>query len=137
MPFVDGEPIDAAKLGKIETELNLLKSQIPKFGGSDTNILLTPSTSGDVVSTGPEIQAVQVEGFDCCPGATTKTVTFPKAFSKTPVVVVGLRRGSSTTENYAPAVQSKSVGTKGFTIVVNLPKGKTATMGVNYIAIAY
>ena len=44
MPFVDGEPIDAAKLGALETKLNQLESKVPTFGGSNTSISLDNST---------------------------------------------------------------------------------------------
>lgn len=38
MPFIDGEPIDASKLGALETELNKLRAEMPKIGVSTTSI---------------------------------------------------------------------------------------------------
>lgn len=63
MPFVDGEPIDASKLGAIETELNKLKAEMPKIGPSSTSISVTQtgvSNAGTVV-TDPKV-APQVYG---------------------------------------------------------------------------
>jgi hypothetical protein len=67
MPFVDGEPIDAAKLGALETQLNLLKSSIPKFGNGD--IVLTTSTTGSQISAGPDIEAGNTEVYELTPGS--------------------------------------------------------------------
>lgn len=52
MPFVDGEPIDASKLGAIETELNKLRAEMPKIGPSSTSIAVTQNVnnSGTAVS---------------------------------------------------------------------------------------
>jgi hypothetical protein len=38
MAFDDGTPLDAAKLQALETELNNIKSSIPKVGSSVTNV---------------------------------------------------------------------------------------------------
>ena len=38
MAFNDGEPIDAAKLGALETSLAEIKAKVPQFGSSTTNI---------------------------------------------------------------------------------------------------
>ena len=38
MPFVDGEPIDAAKLSELETAFNVLKAQVPQFGTGATAV---------------------------------------------------------------------------------------------------
>jgi hypothetical protein len=47
MPFVDGEPIDASKLGALETQLNELKATMPKIGVSQTVINTPAATSGN------------------------------------------------------------------------------------------
>lgn len=136
MPFVDGEPIDAAKLGALETQLNLLKSSIPKFGNGD--IILNPSTTPNQISSGPEIQADNTEVYELIPGSQNlKEFKFKKTFTKTPIVVVCGRYGTSGKQLHGQ-VNVATVSTTGFT--VSCPLGTTGvkhSLGVNYIAIAY
>jgi len=44
MAFNDGDPIDAAQLGALETSLAEIKSRIPQLGSSTTNISIDNST---------------------------------------------------------------------------------------------
>jgi hypothetical protein len=138
MPFVDGEPIDAAKLGALETQLNQLKSSIPKFGSGD--ISLTTSTTTNVISSSPELEAGNTPTFTLTPG-TQNIQDFKfkkeKGFSKTPVVVACARYGSGGKESHGE-VNVVSVSQTGFSISCPLPStGKKHTIGINYIAIAY
>jgi hypothetical protein len=136
MPFVDGEPIDAAKLGALETQLNLLKSSIPKFGNGD--IVLTTSTTNNQISTGPDIEAGNTEVYELIPGSQNlKEFTFKKTFTKTPVVVVCGRYGTNG-KNLHGEVNVAKVSTTGFTVSCPLgTSGVRHSLGVNYIAIAY
>ena len=141
MPFVDGEPIDAAKLGKLETELNYIKSQIPTFGGSNTTLNLSSSTTQNIVSTGPEIEAGEIGGIGVEAAKKTYRHTFKKTFAKKPFVVISMRGGEST-YILSARVLSNSVSENGFEYVISAPTnaytGTTkASIGINYIAIAY
>ena len=139
MPFVDGEPIDAAKLGALETKLNQLESKIPTFGGSNTNISIDGSTT--TISTGPEIEAGEISGVSVSTSKKTHEVSFKKTFSKKPIVVISMRGGESS-YILAARVLSNSVSVNGFKYVISAPEnaytGKTtASIGINYIALAY
>jgi hypothetical protein len=136
MPFVDGEPIDAAKLGALETQLNLLKSSIPKFGNGD--IVLNTSTTNNQISTGPDIEAGNTEVYELIPGSQNiKEFTFKKTFTKTPVVVVCGRYGTGGKQTHGDVNVAK-VSTTGFTVICPLgTTGVKHSIGVNYIAIAY
>ena len=139
MPFVDGEPIDAAKLGTLETRLNQIESKIPTFGGSNTSINIDNSTNS--ISTGPEIEAGEVSGISVTAAKKIYEVSFKKTFSKKPIVVISMRGGESS-YILAARVLSNSVSENGFKYVISAPENaytgtKTATIGINYIALAY
>jgi hypothetical protein len=139
MPFVDGEPIDAAKLGALETKLNQLESKVPTFGGSNTSISLDNSTTN--ISTGPEIEAAEVIGIGVTSSKKVYEVSFRKTFSKRPIVVISMRGGESS-YILSARVLTNSVSENGFKYVISAPEnaytGKTtAKIAINYIAIAY
>lgn len=139
MPFVDGEPIDAAKLGALETKLNQLESKVPTFGGSNTSISLDNSTTN--ISTGPEIEAAEVTGISVTSSKKIYEVSFRKTFSKRPIVVISMRGGESS-YILSARVLTNSVSENGFKYVISAPEnaytGKTtAKIAINYIAIAY
>jgi len=136
MPFVDGEPIDAAKLGKLETELNILKSQIPNFGGSDTNININNSTTTNTISSGPQIEAGKHSPGTITATKDSHTVLFTQVkFNKTPFVVISLM-GGLTTNIVSARIQK--VEQNGFTYVISAPTSAIGTsIGISYIAISY
>ena len=139
MPFVDGEPIDAAKLGALETKLNQLESKVPTFGGSNTSISLDNSTNS--ISTGPEIEAGQIDRVSVSTSKKTHEWKFKKTFSKKPIVVISIRGGESS-HVISVRVLSNSVSENGFKYVVSAPESAyaaktTPQIGINYIAIAY
>ena len=139
MPFVDGEPIDAAKLGALETKLNQLESKIPTWGGSNTSINVDNSTTS--ISTGPEIEAGEVDLISVTANKKVYEVSFKKTFTKKPFVIISMRGGES---GYilAARVLSSSVSERGFKYVISAPENAytgttTAKIGINYIALAY
>jgi len=106
MPFVDGEPIDASKLGALETELNILKASMPKIGSSSTSIninssspsVTTVSPSGTVT---PSITPSNVFGgisadVPLTPGSrSTFTIDYSAAgLSSNPKAIILTPRGS-------------------------------------------
>jgi len=141
MPFVDGEPIDAAKLTALETKLNQLQSSIPTFGGSNTSLNVDNSTTQQIISTGPEIEAGEVTGIQVEAAKKIYEVTFKKTFNKKPTVVISMRGGESS-YILAARVLTNSVSQNGFKYVISAPSnaytGTTrASIGINYIAVAY
>jgi hypothetical protein len=138
--FVDGEPIDASKLQALVTELNIIKSKIPTFRGSTSEISIDQSTT--VSSTGPEIKTGQIPGFTVTGDKMTRTFRFPgETFSKTPIVVICMR-GGETSRILSVRVLSNSVSPSEFKYVVSAPSSaytgsSKASIGINYIAIAY
>ena len=141
MPFVDGEPIDAAKLTALETKLNILQSKIPTFGGSNTSINVDNRTNPSVVSTGPELEAGLVDPVKLESSKKVYEVTFKTTFTKKPVVVISLRGGESA-HIISARVLGNSVSANGFKYVISAPTnsytGTTSTsIGINYIAVAY
>ena len=141
MPFVDGEPIDASKLTALETKLNILQSKIPTFGGSNTSINIDNSTTQQNISTGPEIEAGEVDGVKVETSKKAYEVKFKKTFSKKPIVIISMRGGESS-YILAARVLSNSVSANGFKYVISAPTNAytgttTASIGINYIAIAY
>jgi hypothetical protein len=141
MPFVDGEPIDAAKLTALETKLNILQSKIPTFGGSNTSINIDNSTTQQNISTGPEVEAGEVPGIQVETSKKTYEVKFKKTFTKKPVVIISMR-GAESSYILSARVLNSSVSANGFKYVISAPTnaytGATrASIGINYIAIAY
>lgn len=141
MPFVDGEPIDAAKLTALETKINQLQSSIPTFGGSNTSLNVDNSTTQQIISTGPEIEAGEVTGIQVEAAKKIYEVTFKKTFNKKPIVVISMRGGESS-YILAARVLTSSVSQNGFKYVISAPSnaytGTTrASIGINYIAVAY
>jgi hypothetical protein len=94
MAFNDGDPIDAAKLGALETSISEIKSRMPQLGSSVTNIKVDNSTVEAAVvpkiyggKTAPKklvpggIQTFQIDyskaGFTAVPTSITVTATQP------------------------------------------------------------
>ena len=141
MPFVDGEPIDAAKLTALETKLNILQSKIPTFGGSNTSIAVDNRTNTSVVSTGPELEAGLVDPVKVESSKKVYDVTFKTKFTQKPTVVISLRGGESA-HVISARVLGNSVSATGFKYVISAPTNAytgtaSTSVGINYIAVAY
>jgi hypothetical protein len=144
MPFVDGEPIDAAKLGALETELNLLRSQMPKISsGQSINIdNRTQAATNPTASSGPTIFAKNdTTRFDLVPGVVNrKTISLQGAgFKSTPVIVVSTRSAEGNSNQWHPAfrVVSNTVSTTSFDVFCPMPgTAKACSVFLSFIAIA-
>ena len=144
MPFVDGEPIDAAKLGALETELNLLRSQMPKItSGQSINVdNRTTAATNPTASSGPTIFAKNDSTrFDLKPGSVNRQkISLQGAgFKSTPVVVVSTRSAEGTADQWHPAfrVVSNTVSTTGFDVFCPMPStAKACSVYLSFIAIA-
>lgn len=144
MAFVDGEPLDASKLGDLELKVNNLAAKIPQIGSSSTNISITGaqnSTGNQTQSTvQPMIQAQNAGEWLLVPGQINKMdIKFPSPFPKTPVVTVSTRM-SPNTKVWHPGVNiaTGTTTSTGFTAVCYMPTNATShKVYLNYIAIAY
>ena len=76
MAFNDGDPIDAAKLGALETSIAEIKSRMPQLGSSVTNIKVDNSTVQAAVV--PKIYGGQTVSKKLVPAG---TVSFPINYS--------------------------------------------------------
>lgn len=126
MAFNDGEPIDAAKLGALETSLAEIKAKVPQFGSSTTNISIDNSTIQNAVV--PQIFGGTSGVVSLKPGTTsTFTINYtkagltsaPKSITLTPVRDAGI----SHAEAY---VVKGSVGPATAQCKVYQPTGYTA-----------
>jgi hypothetical protein len=143
MPFVDGEPIDAAKLGALETELNLLRSQMPKISSGQSINVDNRTTTNPTVSSGPTIFAKNdTIKLTLRPGTVvTHTVDMAGAgFSKAPTVIVSSRSATTTDpKKWHPAfrVASGLTTTTNFTVFCPVPIGVAEhSVYISFIAIA-
>jgi hypothetical protein len=143
MPFVDGEPIDAAKLGALETELNLLRSQMPKISSGQSININNSTTTNQTVSSGPTIFAGRdTTKLTLKPGTVvTHTVNISNGgFSSAPTVVVSTRSATTTDpKKWSPAFRlvSNLTTTTSFTVVCPVPIGVAEhSVYISFIAIA-
>jgi hypothetical protein len=144
MAFVDGEPLDASKLGDLELKVNNLAAKIPQIGASNTNISITgiQNNAGaqSQATVQPMIQAANAGEWLLVPGQINKMdVKFPTAFPKTPVITVSTRM-SPNTKYWHPGINiaTGSTTSTGFTAVCFMPTGTSQhKVYLNYIAIAY
>jgi hypothetical protein len=142
MAFTDGEPLDAAKLGDLETKVNNLAASIPKIGVSSTNISVTQNglaNASSPTTTAPQIQAANAGEFLLKPGFNTKEIKFPEPFSKTPTVVITTRMNSASKVWHPEVcVSTGATSSTGFSVTCFMPTGTTAhKVYVSYIAISY
>lgn len=144
MAFVDGEPLDASKLGDLELKVNNLAAKIPQIGASTTNISITGMQNSTAAQTQPTvqpmIQAANAGEWLLVPGQINRIdVKFPSAFPKTPHVILTTRM-SATTKLWHPAV-NVATGTStptGFSAVCYMPTdAKQHKVYLTYMAIAY
>jgi len=125
MAFNDGDPIDAAQLGALETSLAEIKSKIPQFGSSTSNVSMDNKAIETVVI--PQIYGGISGKVTLKPGSTStftinyaeaKLTAAPKSILLTPVREVGM----SAMEAH---VVKSSVGPDKATCKVFQPTGYT------------
>jgi hypothetical protein len=135
MAFNDGEPIDAAKLGALDTALAEIKAKIPQFGSSTTNISLDNTSIQNLVI--PQMFGGISGSVPLKPGTTStftinysdaKLTSAPKAIILTPVHETGLRHEEAH-------VVKSSVGTTTAMCKVFQPTGATAGSAQYYFLI--
>lgn len=129
MTFVDGEPIDAIKLQKLQDDVNLNKSKILGLTGK-------LSESEAVDSIGPELRKGTSSNLDLKAGQKNERfISFPTPFTRVPVVVACAQYSEA---EFHGAVNVYNIEVTGFNANCPLPStGKPHTIKINYIAIAY
>jgi hypothetical protein len=126
MAFNDGEPIDAAKLGALETSLAEIKAKVPQFGSSTTNIAIDNSSIQTAVV--PQIFGGISGTVTLNPGKTStftinysnaKLTSAPKSIILTPVREPGVSHAQAH-------VVKSSVSEKSAQCKVYQPTGYTS-----------
>jgi hypothetical protein len=138
MAFVDGEPIDAAKLGELETKVNNLAASIPKIGVSNTAISVTNNSTVTQTVSIPQIQAGASDAWDLKAGLNEKPIKFPEPFGKTPKILVSSRMNKDTKAWHPQVSVAYGASATGFVATVFMPStAPIHRIYVDYIAIAY
>lgn len=138
MAFVDGEPIDAAKLDSLETKVNNLAASIPKIGVSNTAISVTNNSTVNQTVSIPQIQAGASDAWDLKSGLNEKPIKFAESFTKTPKIIVSTRMNKDTKAWHPQVSVAYGASATGFTATVFMPStAPTHRIYVDYIAIAY
>lgn len=151
MAFVDGEPIDAAKLGQLETDLNILKATIPQIGVSTTTIVGSNGVGSSTAST-PVVQSRILAKNDMTkcyitPGSDNKTtINFPgDGFPAQPAIVISTRWPAGFGSSFrakslnlpTAVVVTSSINNKSFDVMI--PASKSSPTGtycyISYMAI--
>jgi hypothetical protein len=140
MAFNDGEPLDAAKLGALELQINNLSANIPKIGASTTNVTVTNNTVQQANI--PQIVGNAFgEAWALKLGHNEKDYSFPgDGLNSTPKAVIITTRHAGSKSVWTPAVGTKtgSITKTGFKAHVFLPSGCTPhSIYISYIAICY
>jgi len=140
MAFNDGEPLDAAKLGALELQINNLAANIPKIGASTTNVNVTNNTVQQA-NIPQIIGAASGEKWQVAPGHNVKDFKFPgDGLNSTPKAIVITTRHGGSKSVWTPSVGTKTgtITAKGFTAHVFLPKDcPTHDIYISYMAICY
>jgi len=129
MAFDDGTPLDAAKLQALETELNNIKSSIPKIGSSVTNI--TNVTNQTI--TQKQIIGGLTESISLIPGQEVNlSIKYssdaqPSAVILTPAKATGVLKGS-----VSYYVDINSIKSTGATAKVLLDKSASGGFGIRF-----
>ena len=138
MAFVDGEPLDAAKLGSLESRLTFLEAKTATFASPTSSSGVKDVANATVVV--PKIIAVNhTEKFTFTEGnANEQKISFPESFSKIPTVVASIRHAAST--SWGASIVITDIQASYFKFSVYVPvtaKNKTHSGYISYIAIAY
>jgi len=139
MAFNDGDPIDAASLGALETTIAEIKAKVPQFGSSTTNISIDNSSIQTAVV--PQIFGGISGSVPLNPGKTStftinysgaKLTSTPKSIILTPV------RETSPSNHVEAYVVKSSVSNTTAMCKVYQPSGYTAgTTNFYYLVIQH
>lgn len=134
MAFDDGTPLDAAKLGALETKLNNLQASIPKFGSSTANAENGSLESALTVQ--KQIITGITDSVDMKPGTQVRVTLNYKADSKPTAIVMSPVKWAGTLKgNISYYVEGGSISANGATAQVYLEKG-APSFGIRFFFIA-
>jgi hypothetical protein len=138
MAFNDGEPLDAAKLGKLEQDISVLNSTLPTIGSSTTNVTVNNQTIQQAVV--PQIQGGNAGVKTLVAGKNEWPITFTTPMNGTPKAVI-IQTRTDQTSKWHPQVDVKTSSTTptGCTLSCFMPSGAGAPMKIfiSYIAICH
>jgi hypothetical protein len=141
MAFNDGEPLDAAKLGALELQVNNLASSIPKIGASTTNVSISNNTTPAATNIPQIVASAPGDKWELTPGKVNeKNFSFNGAVSSQPRAVLITSRHSGSGTGWHPQINTKtqSISKDGFTAVVYMPSSAPAhTVYITWLAICY
>jgi hypothetical protein len=140
MAFNDGEPLDAAKLGKLEQDISILNSTLPTIGSSTTTISVDNRTIQQAVV--PQIQGGNAGERVLQAGKNEWPITFTTPMNGTPkAIIIQSRTSGSNASKWHPQIDVKTGTTSstGCTLQCFMPSGSGAPMKiwVSYIAICH
>ncbi len=150
MPFVDGEPIDAAKLSELETSFNILKAQALQSGTGSTSITgsgVGNSAAAAAIIPSKIIARASGTAYSLTAGQTNiNTIKFPEGsnFSVTPTIIITSRVSAKTAEAYiakgldlpTASIVTGTMSSDGFSVMCPVPKsGPGGSYYISYIAI--
>lgn len=140
MAFNDGEPLDAAKLGKLEQDISILNSTLPTIGSSTTNVSVDNRTMQQAVV--PQIQGGNAGERTLQAGKNEWPITFTTPMNGTPkAIIIQSRTAGTNASKWHPQIDIKTGTTTatGCTLQCFMPSGSGAPMKiyVSYIAICH
>lgn len=140
MAFNDGEPLDAAKLGKLEQDISILNSTLPTIGASSTNITVANQTVKLPVI--PQVQGGNAGSKTLQAGYNEWPITFESPLNGTPkAVIIQTRSADGVKKKWHPQVdvKTKSTTASGCTLTCFMPSGSGApmTIYVSYVAVVH
>ena len=138
MAFNDGEPLDAAKLGALELQVNNLAANIPKIGASTTNVNVTNNTVQQANI--PQIVGKSMtEPWEIKPGPNELPIKFDFPLNSTPkAVMITPRTGGISQWHPQINVKTQTMSKDGFTAIVYMPTGSAKhNVYISYIAICH
>jgi hypothetical protein len=139
MAFNDGEPLDAAKLGALELQVNNLAANIPKIGASTTNVTVNNNTTPQQISI-PQIVGKSLgTAWTLNPGPNELPITFDAPLNSVPkAVMITPRTGAISQWHPQINVKTQSMTKDGFTAIVYMPTGSAKhNVYISYIAICH
>jgi len=140
MAFNDGEPLDAAKLGKLEQDVSILSSTLPTIGSSTTNVTVNNQTIQQAVV--PQIQGGTAGERILVAGKNEWSINFTTPMNGTPkAILIQTRIAGSSAGKWHPQVDVKTGTTSasGCTLMCTMPPGSGAPLKIyiSYIAICH
>jgi hypothetical protein len=138
MAFNDGEPLDAAKLGALELQINNLSANIPKIGASTTNVTVNNQTVQQANI--PQIVGKSLSTpWQLKPGHNELPVKFDSTLNSVPkAIMITPRTGAIAQWHPQINVKTQTMTADGFTAHVYMPSGSLQhNVYLSYIAICY